>query len=87
MIGSEESQRFAGQFEQHFMHAISEVDESIGSLLMFVSVSGVATTPKILFPSLKFCTHHCNLARNAARESDGCGGNVRMVLIMAVLYR
>jgi hypothetical protein len=69
------------------MHAVSEDDESIGSLLMFVSVSDVATTPKTLFPSLKFCTHHCNLARNAARGSEGGGGNVRMVLIMAVLNR
>jgi hypothetical protein len=34
------------------MHAVSEDDASIGSLLFFVSVSDVATTPKTLFPSL-----------------------------------
>jgi hypothetical protein len=34
------------------MHAVSEDDASIGSLLLFVSVSDVATTPKTLFPSL-----------------------------------
>jgi hypothetical protein len=67
------------------MHAVSEDDESIGSLLMFVSVSDVATTPKTLFPSLKFHTCHCNLARRAARGSDGGGGKLPMVLVMAVL--